>query len=343
MSISAGQPIVTTDFINAAARDSTPSNDSGRVAKFESDGRQHAIFQPVGFGDGSDGTVTISSPTSLARDMFYDTLTVNDVLTTNGYRIFVKNTLSGNGTIKYPTANNGGNASGTTAGSAGAAYTAGGILRNVAGQTGGSGTNNTPPTAGINGTVGTSAATVSGGNGGNAGNGNLAQAGTLGGNVTGAIQKFGIELYSVLQFIEMTLTGFILKTLAGAGAGGQGGRSSGGSGNSGAGGGGPACGGPVLIFARVWAGTFTISSIGGNGGNGGNSPDGNNGGGGGAPGGNGGVAVIMYAIKSWTGSYALTGGTKGTKGNGTGTGANGSDGQDGATGTSYEFYIGNLI
>ncbi len=56
----------------------------------------HAIF-----GDGSDGDVIISVNTQLARDMYYDDLTVNAGITLNayGYRIFVKGTLTNNGTI----------------------------------------------------------------------------------------------------------------------------------------------------------------------------------------------------------------------------------------------------
>jgi len=53
------------------------------------------------YGTGSDGTVVIASNTSLTRDMYYDNLTVNSgaTLNPNGYRIFVKNTLTLNGTI----------------------------------------------------------------------------------------------------------------------------------------------------------------------------------------------------------------------------------------------------
>lgn len=54
------------------------------------------------FGDGSDGDVTISSNTNLSRDMFYDDLTIDSTytLSTKGYRIFVKGTLTNNGTIE---------------------------------------------------------------------------------------------------------------------------------------------------------------------------------------------------------------------------------------------------
>lgn len=56
------------------------------------------------FGDGSDGDVTISSDTTLTRDMFYNNLTVDAgfTLNTGGYRIFVKGTLTNNGTIGRP-------------------------------------------------------------------------------------------------------------------------------------------------------------------------------------------------------------------------------------------------
>lgn len=36
----------------------------------------------VSFGDGSDGDVTISSPTTLTRDMYYNDLVLSDDLTT---------------------------------------------------------------------------------------------------------------------------------------------------------------------------------------------------------------------------------------------------------------------
>jgi hypothetical protein len=53
------------------------------------------------YGTGFDGTVTIASNTSLSRDMYYMNLTVNNGihLNTNGFRVFVKNILTLNGTI----------------------------------------------------------------------------------------------------------------------------------------------------------------------------------------------------------------------------------------------------
>lgn len=53
------------------------------------------------YGPGLDGTVVISTNTTISRDMYYDNLTVNSnvTLNTNGFRIFVKNSLIINGTI----------------------------------------------------------------------------------------------------------------------------------------------------------------------------------------------------------------------------------------------------
>lgn len=58
------------------------------------------------FGDGSDGDVTITSGQTiyLSNDMYYQNLTVQSgaVLFTNGFRIFVNDTLTNNGTIGMP-------------------------------------------------------------------------------------------------------------------------------------------------------------------------------------------------------------------------------------------------
>jgi len=47
------------------------------------------------YGSGNDGNVTISSNTTLTRDMHYNNLTINDSvhLDTAGYRVFVRNSL----------------------------------------------------------------------------------------------------------------------------------------------------------------------------------------------------------------------------------------------------------
>lgn len=54
------------------------------------------------FGNGSDWNVTISTNTTLVRDMYYQDLTINStiVLNTNGYRVYVAGTLTNNGIIR---------------------------------------------------------------------------------------------------------------------------------------------------------------------------------------------------------------------------------------------------
>jgi len=91
------------------------------------------------FWDGSDGNVVISSNTTLTRDMFYNNLTINNgfVLSPDGYKIYVKWTLTNNWTIRRNWNNwwNWGNASastGWTAGAAGVALNAGTLWDSVA-------------------------------------------------------------------------------------------------------------------------------------------------------------------------------------------------------------------
>lgn len=58
------------------------------------------------FGSGEDGDVTITNgqTVTLSSDMYYDNLTVNSggTLFTNGFRVFVNDTLTNNGTIGFP-------------------------------------------------------------------------------------------------------------------------------------------------------------------------------------------------------------------------------------------------
>ena len=173
------------------------------------------------FGDGSDGDVTISGDTTLSSDMFYNNLTINTTktLTTAGYRIFVKGTLTtvGTGAI-VRNGNNGGNgtngsdySSSGTGGAAGAALAAGSLVGSLAGLAGKNGVLGVSQTiAGVtNGNVGTvgsagvdaekSLATADGiagagtgaaGNatrGGNTGTGGIAKAGGAAGARTGTI------------------------------------------------------------------------------------------------------------------------------------------------------------
>ena len=127
-------------------------------------------------GDGGDGNLTISSgTTTLVRDMFYNNLTINGTgsIYTNGYRIFVKGILDLSnapiGAINF-NGGNGGNASGSVAGTS-----TSGVPNGSIGGTGGSGGNITllqittstgSQTLGSAGTAGNSGTGVAGGSGG---------------------------------------------------------------------------------------------------------------------------------------------------------------------------------
>ena len=115
------------------------------------------------FGDGSDGNKTLSGTTTLTRDMYYNNLTLapSAVLAPNGYRVFVRGTLSfGSGSQIAAnggagTSGTGGNGitPGTLGGSAtgGAPISGGGAETNSLGGSGGigavSGGAATPPAA----------------------------------------------------------------------------------------------------------------------------------------------------------------------------------------------------
>lgn len=328
------------DFIYASEKDATPANDEGRVVKLDDNAKiDDAFLYDIEIGSGVDGDVTISTATTLTRDMYYNNLTVNSTLTTDGYRIFVKGTLSGNGTITWGTATNGTNANGATRG-LGGAESGSGALKNTAGVDGAVGStgslrDNSPDgNNGINGRIGAENGAVGG---------DTFESGGLGGiNQSQALPS--IERWSVLSLTDI---GGVFRKLAGSGSGAGGGTSitGGGSGAVNAGGGGSgSTGGVVFICANVWAGTFTIRSRGGNGGNGGNSSHSSVGirGGGGGGGGTGGVAYVIYRTKTWTGDFELEGGTGGIGGNGANGGGSGSNGGT-QNGVSYEISFDALI
>ena len=71
------------------------------IERYNSPAKVQRIGNDSVYGGGQDGTVVIASNTSLTRDMYYDNLTVNNSvhLNTNGFKVFVKNTLTLNGNI----------------------------------------------------------------------------------------------------------------------------------------------------------------------------------------------------------------------------------------------------
>lgn len=324
------QVISETDFIKKSERNATPANDADRVPRFESDGFLDPNFIKFGsFGDGSDGDVTISSPTTLTRDMYYNNLTVNSTLTTNGYRIYVKNTINGTGTVDWGTPNNGTVGLASLNRGTGGTQSGAGVMKSAAGSDGGGNTGG--------GTVQTV--------------GQLGSAGATGGSGEGAspssdptppasptkegIMSFSTYLWMICQGMYQKADGtFGYLTNNGSGGGGKtgnGGTTSALSGGGGAG----ASGGSPLICAKTWAGTFIIKSVGGNGGNGHNNSIGD---GGGGAGGNGGCPIIVYFIKTWTGTYNIAGGNGGTNGGGAGQAGN-----NGNVGTAYEINLALML
>ena len=261
-------------------------------------------------GDGSDGDVTVSVDTTLARDTFYDNLTVNNGITLNtaGYRIYVRGTLANNGTIQ----NNGGNGgSGVTGGAGGAGATQNNLGGGAAGGIGNEG-------------VGTSIGYSLGGSGG-AGGG---FAGGAGGTATPptAVQ-FNTKIYAYMALMRTTST---VNVLVFGGAGGGGGRCDEGAGG-GTGGGGGGGGGTVWIAAGTLVNNGTIRANGGAGGIGEDQAL-NPGGGGG--GGGGGVVVLIYFAKTAAGTIQAQGGSGGAGGSPGGTA-----GSVGSAGNVYEIVI----
>jgi len=90
------------------------------LERFNSPAKVQRIGNDSVYGTGSDGTVVIASNTSLSRDMYYNSLTINNgvMLNTNGFKVFVKGTLTLNGNIGVGSADtaNTSTVSGQTAG-----------------------------------------------------------------------------------------------------------------------------------------------------------------------------------------------------------------------------------
>lgn len=340
---------------------------AGQLVQIQYDGTNFQMESPVGVapvtsatllstlgigGNGIDGTVVISGNTSLSRDMYYDNLTVNTgvTLNPNGFRIFVKGTLTTTGTGKI--ASNGnvggtgatGGSTGVTAGgtAAAAAYTTGSLPIPLAGKTGGTGGDasggNFQP--GGNGVAGTDQAkslgdtnAVAGGNGGEQGGGNGGDGGIAGaktGTVLSQPQAFH-PAYNLYDVVSGTVTVHGIAPSSGSGGGGTGGATNDGSG--GGGGASGSSGGVVWISAKTIT-TLNVEALGGNGGQGGNGNTASKGGvGGGGGAGNGGTIVLIYG--SGTGiTTSVLGGTGGAIGS-SGVQTNATAGANGNVGKVY--------
>lgn len=317
----------------------------------------HASWQDISgqliedFGSGADGDVIISVDTTLSRDMFYNSLTVNNGVTLNpvNYKIYVAGTLLNNGTISSNGGNggNGGNGSGGTGGTGGIAGVANG---GTAGQVGGAGGNTgVGGSNGINGTAVNPSLGVNGvisgaGGQGNTSVGAASTAGTATGETVKAILNGDYGNFTANSevinkhyiYANGSSSGYTLSTSAGSGSGGGGGAGAGVVG--GGGGGSGASGGVIAIIARIINNAGTICSNGGNGGNGGNGSTTNAGSGGGGGAGSGGVILLIYNTLT-AGTITVNGGTKGLHGAGETTGTASTDGTDGLTGKYYKMKL----
>lgn len=293
----------------------------------------------VYYGDGSDGTVTITGTTTLTRDMYYDTLTINSggVLETALFKVFAKTLIENKsgGTIRC-NGFNGTSATGQAAPAAGTLQNGTlGIIANRPGFAGSTGTN--AGTAGESSIAATNTFINSAGPNGVSGGTGAGSAGGAGGtsSITGYVPTLsGQQLLSFPIPLQGRPTGgtsieiYSRPSPSGSGGGGGGGalQAGGASGASGAN------GGNMLLCAPSIINNGTIESKGGNGGNGAAGVGTNAGGGGGGQGGTGGQIVTISNTYSGAGSIVVTGGTAGTGGAGTGTGTAGGNGNNGISG-----------
>lgn len=232
------------------------------------------------YGQGTDGDVTISANTTLTSDKYYNNLTVNSntTLLTNGYRIFVKNTLTNNGYIGIGTA---------TAGEPSGAISEGTIIGTgslttityALGGTGGGGTSNVAPTWLVqnveellenrlatslsSASAGQTSGSLYGGTAGIAGSTGTARGYTNSDIWTGKAGNAGQSGSTSAHYQYNNQTYHNTHSWLAGNAGNSG--TAGNFGAGGAGGAGGVGGGVVLIFAKSIAGTGTIFAKGGSG------------------------------------------------------------------------------
>ena len=234
------------------------------------------------FGDGSDGDVTVTADTTLTRDMFYNNLNVAGGVTlkSNGFRIFVRNTLTlGTNAVIDNSGSNGGTPTGGSGAPGGTLGGGGGGGTGASSYGGGGG--------GGGGCILVVARTVSwgagsrmvarGGNGGNgarsftAANGapggslpyGIGGAGGAGGTTEGAGGAGGSTnpaLRTSVRSPIVAVAWFSVGLLGGGGGGGGGGCSAIGGNSSGGGGGG---GGAIVVLYSSFSGTPTLDVSGG--------------------------------------------------------------------------------
>jgi hypothetical protein len=350
-----GTPSTSNKYVTADERTATPT-----ASKIPLADANASIGGWVGFvfGDGSDGDATIAAPTTLTADKYYNDLTVNDDLDTDGYKVFVRGTLTiADGKKIFNSGGDGGNGGdassgvGGTAGVAGAVANGNSLPAGEEGKIGGAG-QGVPNTAGNAGTAGDSiSATLISSNGGAGGAGGASgggEAGGAGGSAgTSTVSKdLPKNLISAFSLIDVSGTSIaIQRPSAGSGSGGSGGVDNFANAASGGGGGSGATGGVVFVSAKTitLAGSSVwLEAIGGDGGDGGAvfDPGGAGiGGSGGGAGGNGGTIILIYSTKTGSATTSVLAGTGGTGSAKAGTGTAGANGANGSVGVKFEFAI----
>ena len=259
-----------------------------------------ARVQNEWFGNGSDGDVVIAVDTTLVRDMYYNSLTVNvgATLFAGGFRIHCIGDINNLGTIDR----SGNDATGTAATAA-----------LVAGTTGVSGAGGAGGAAA--GSAGGAVTNASGGAGGAGGLGSGGAGGALGAATVPTAALGGIECLNAARqaSVAQQIAGLIMPG-GGGGGGGGGDGTAGGAGGSGA--------GVIVICARNLYGSGTIRARGGNG----FQPTAGNRGGGG---GGGGGAIILVTENDTTITSLVLNVSGGIGASGFGTGLSGSNGSNG--------------
>jgi hypothetical protein len=293
------------------------------------------IFWP--FGDGSDGNITISAPTTLTGNVFYNKVTINtggSINTGNYMFSCLELDLTGftSGTDAITFSGNPGNNSTTSTGGAAPGATAATYFAGTGnGTAGGASSTTTGAQAGA-------PTSQSPSNGGNGGQGSAGGSGAGGAQAGGALRSGSNATlpvkYAAPSIIFQRNTSQMLAGVGGAGGGGGGGTGAlaGTGGGSGGGGGGFT----VLFVKKLTTGASTVASAitskGGKGGNSAASTNANSGSGGGGGGGGGGYIFFVYAQRSGSAVTNLidaSGGNGGNSGNGNGTGNAGNAGQGG--------------
>jgi hypothetical protein len=284
------------------------------------------------FGSGSDGDVTIAAPTTLTRPMFYNNLTVDDVLTVAGNAIHVKGTLTINaaksiraigtaGTTGSAGAGGVGGDPGSSVAGAANGHTISGSADPGGGPGGGSGRGGDAANGAGQAGFDQSVFAIFGGNGGAGGAGGTdGGAGGAGGAAGGT--TFLLKNERLANVFRSETQGSVRGGAAGGEGGGGGANATEGGGGGGAAGSGGGC---VVIFANTINNAGTINVNGGDGGTGG-AAEGVAAGGGGGGGGGGGHVYLVYKTLTALGTVTKAGGALGGAGAGTPGGSFGNPG-----------------